>query len=214
MRRLFLVAAVAVVCVLALTGCRTQSAFSAGTPLSADELEVLRSSLSEGGEIEPTEGEISLPETSENGGDSANEEGNASSGEFDENKTDIYYTENGTVYHTNRDCSYLKKSANVICGSVAQAEQSGKAQICSACTDESEVEKSPESSGGGSEGQTADSDVLVSENKTIVYYTDGGEVYHFDKNCTYLKDSKLVNEGSMNAASAAGKNRACSRCGD
>ena len=46
------------------------------------------------------------------------------------------------------------------------------------------------------------------------YYTASGEVYHRDRNCTYLKKSSTVNEGTAEAAIAAGKIRACSRCGD
>ncbi len=54
----------------------------------------------------------------------------------------------------------------------------------------------------------------VATQDEIFYYTASGEVYHRDRSCTYLKKSTTVNEGTADAAIAAGKIRACSRCGD
>ena len=45
----------------------------------------------------------------------------------------VYWTESGGVWHTFRDCSYLKKSKEIESGSVEKALESGKAKLCSAC---------------------------------------------------------------------------------
>ena len=45
----------------------------------------------------------------------------------------VYWTESGGVWHTFRDCSYLKKSKKIESGSVEKALESGKAKLCSAC---------------------------------------------------------------------------------
>ena len=47
-----------------------------------------------------------------------------------------------------------------------------------------------------------------------VYFAVGGSVYHRDRNCMYLKKSSTVSEGTAEQACAAGKTRACSRCGE
>jgi len=43
----------------------------------------------------------------------------------------------------------------------------------------------------------------------IVYWTPSGEVYHTNRNCSYLARSKVVNSGRL---SACPKSRKCSRC--
>lgn len=47
----------------------------------------------------------------------------------------------------------------------------------------------------------------------LVYWTEGGSVWHKDKNCSSISDSKAISSGSVDAATAAGKERACKRCG-
>ncbi len=46
------------------------------------------------------------------------------------------------------------------------------------------------------------------------YYTAGGAVYHRNRDCMYLKKSSTVSVGTAAQACAAGKTRACSRCGE
>lgn len=45
----------------------------------------------------------------------------------------VYWTESGSVWHTSRDCRYLKKSTNILSGSVEKAKESGKTRACSGC---------------------------------------------------------------------------------
>ena len=62
------------------------------------------------------------------------------------------------------------------------------------------------------ENQTPPTDNENEENKTVFYYTDSGEVYHSNRECGHLKNSKNVNEGTLSQIQAAGKTRLCSAC--
>lgn len=44
------------------------------------------------------------------------------------------------------------------------------------------------------------------------YYSATGSVYHKDKNCSYLKNAKVILAGTIEEAQAAGALRPCSRC--
>ena len=47
-----------------------------------------------------------------------------------------------------------------------------------------------------------------------VYWVKGGSVYHFDPNCTHLKNAKNVIEGTFRTAAwSYGIEKACSACG-
>ena len=214
MRRLLGAILLLGVCLLTLAGCRGETDFYAGESLSATELEELKNSLLQNEEDEASVEENRPDETPVNGENSEADQENASSSEFDENKTVVYYTENGSVYHTDRDCTYLKNSKSVLNGSIAQAESLGKSRECSACASEEESESSTEVGESDAGDQLTNSDEETGEIKTVVYYTEGGAVYHKDRNCTYLKNSTHVLEGALEGAVVAGKNRPCSRCGD
>ena len=45
----------------------------------------------------------------------------------------VYYTESGTVWHKSADCSALKKSKNVIVGTLEEANAAGKERACKKC---------------------------------------------------------------------------------
>jgi hypothetical protein len=47
--------------------------------------------------------------------------------------TVVYWTKNGSVWHTYRDCGHLSKSKEVESGSVEKAVEAGKEKLCSAC---------------------------------------------------------------------------------
>ncbi len=47
-----------------------------------------------------------------------------------------------------------------------------------------------------------------------VYWTAGGSVWHEEKSCSALANSKNILSGSVNEARLAGKNRGCKRCTD
>lgn len=50
--------------------------------------------------------------------------------------------------------------------------------------------------------------------REIVYWTEGGSVYHRDRSCSHLKKSENVVEGSVKHARKEGKDRPCSTCGE
>ena len=47
--------------------------------------------------------------------------------------TTVYWTSGGSVWHTSRECSYIKNSKNILSGTVDEAISSGKKQLCSSC---------------------------------------------------------------------------------
>ena len=47
----------------------------------------------------------------------------------------MYFTENGSVWHRDRECSSLKRSTNVLSGTVEEAEAKGKAAPCKRCAE-------------------------------------------------------------------------------
>ena len=192
MRKLFGIALVLCIGAFLLAGCHSKPAFDAGQTLSAKELEALRNSL-------------------ENANGEQNGAMGSQSGTLDENKTIVYYIETSEVYHTNLECSYIRNSSSVIEGSADQAKELGKTRICGACAKNGEKGDLLSDGSGDTDKGTSDQQ---GENKTVVYYTESGEAYHLDRNCTYLRNSNLVKEGSVNDALNAGKSRPCSRCAD
>lgn len=60
-------------------------------------------------------------------------------------------------------------------------------------------------------GATSSSD--SSNADAEVYWTPGGEVWHVTSECSSLSRSTTILNGSIDEAQAAGKSRACKRCG-
>lgn len=63
--------------------------------------------------------------------------------------------------------------------------------------------------------QTADNTTSVStgqEAATVVYWTPNGKSYHNSPNCSTLKRSKTINQGSLSDALSAGKADPCNIC--
>ncbi|MBE6659539.1 MAG: hypothetical protein E7604_14000 [Ruminococcaceae bacterium] len=63
---------------------------------------------------------------------------------------------------------------------------------------------------------TADAGIPVpptDDAEGTVYWTSGGSVWHVTADCSALAKSKSVNSGTEAQAAAAGKSRACKRCG-
>ena len=46
----------------------------------------------------------------------------------------------------------------------------------------------------------------------LVYWSEGGSVYHCASDCRHLKDAKSVHVGSIREAQENGKEKACSAC--
>lgn len=49
--------------------------------------------------------------------------------------------------------------------------------------------------------------------RETVYWTEGGSVYHRDRDCYHLRKADAVLEGSVKHARKEGKDRVCSACG-
>lgn len=108
MRRLiafFLIAAA-----LALPACTPSDDFSAGRPLTRDELASLSAELCTGAREPETVGGFST-------------------------QVVVYWTEGGSVYHLSKECYHLKRAASVESGSVSRAWALGKERACSVCGD-------------------------------------------------------------------------------
>ena len=48
--------------------------------------------------------------------------------------------------------------------------------------------------------------------REVVYWTEGGTVYHYDRACYHLKRAENVISGSVKHAHKEGKDRACATC--
>ena len=47
----------------------------------------------------------------------------------------VYFTENGSVWHKDRACASLKRSKQILSGTVEEAEAQGKAAPCKRCSE-------------------------------------------------------------------------------
>ncbi len=116
----------------------------------------------------------------------------------------VYFTESGTVWHTRRDCSHIRKSALVIEGTLSEAFDKGKTKQCSSClsADEKDNNDNTAENGDGS---------AVDELKNV-FWLKGGSVWHKSQECSYLSDDAELQSGSVDEARAAGIENPCSRC--
>ena len=46
----------------------------------------------------------------------------------------------------------------------------------------------------------------------VCYYTEKGDVWHYARSCSYLKNAEDLRQGSLERAEASGKIRPCARC--
>ena len=46
---------------------------------------------------------------------------------------EVFWTKSGTVWHIYSDCSHIRNSGEVICGSVEEAVSAGKSKLCTNC---------------------------------------------------------------------------------
>ena len=119
MKRSLLFMACLGLCACLLTACAKKTDFSAGTEMTAEELRQYREKL--------------LAQKEQ-----AKQEESAEDVGAEKPVTDLadlicYYTENGSVWHADRNCSYLKRSQNVLEGSAEGAAIAGKSRPCSGC---------------------------------------------------------------------------------
>lgn len=116
MKRSILFLACVGACALLLTACGREKSFDAGTEMNAEEAKAYREKL--------------LAEAAE--ADEA-PEGDLNTAEGGHLPDVCYYTENGSVWHLSKDCSYLKKATNILEAPPESAELAGKARPCSRC---------------------------------------------------------------------------------
>ena len=102
---------------LLLPSCTPSDNFSAGQPLTKDELAALSSELFTQGEEPVSEADTAPKYT-------------------DREPNTVYWTKNGSVYHKYRDCYYLQNAESVKSGTVLTARTNGKERACSECGDE------------------------------------------------------------------------------
>ena len=100
--------AVALICTLALTGCAAQGVVE-----------------HDGAELTPQEHASLYQSREEEHPDPVLTE-----------KRTVYYTESGTKYHFDPECTYLKRASKVYSGTPAQAANHGADSPCSRCAEE------------------------------------------------------------------------------
>lgn len=72
----------------------------------------------------------------------------------------VYWTEGGTVWHTDRDCYHIRNSEAVLEGSTDQAVAAGKKGLCASCrkrdeqAEQATQETQTEQTEGGTHGET------------------------------------------------------------
>ena len=106
---------------LLLPSCAASDGFSAGQPLTRDELASLADQFPPQTEASETE---ALTETQ------------PPPKYTDREPNTVYWTEGGSVYHKYRDCYHLRESKAVKSGTVLTAKMAGKERVCSECGDE------------------------------------------------------------------------------
>lgn len=112
------------------------------------------------------------------------EDKGAEESEYSEKNILVYITENGTVYHTSRDCTHLRLSIREVSKDEINSlrnEGGGKYYSCELC--------------GKGTGHTA-------------YITDHGDCYHLNINCSGLK--RMIISVPISEVAYMKK---CSRCG-
>ena len=119
MRRILLL--LTALLLLLLPSCASSDGFSAGRPLSKDELASLADQF-------PPQTEA--PETE------AQTEAQTAPKYTDREANTVYWTKNGSVYHKYRDCYHLRDSESIQSGTVLTAQMSGKERVCSECGEE------------------------------------------------------------------------------
>lgn len=123
MRRILLL--LTALLLLLLPSCAASDGFSAGRPLSKDELASLADRFPP--QTEPPETETETE---------AQTEAQTEPKYTDREPNTVYWTKGGSVYHKYRDCYHLKDSESIQSGTVLTAQMNGKERVCSECGEE------------------------------------------------------------------------------
>ncbi|MBQ9099396.1 MAG: hypothetical protein IJY50_08220 [Clostridia bacterium] len=116
MKKSLIVMACLGACALVLAACGKEKRFSAGEEMNAEEIKAYREKLM--AQTEPSVDEA--PETAPEAGEDAL-------------PAVCYYTEKGTKWHASLKCRYLRKSVDILEGSLESAHLAGKTSPCSGC---------------------------------------------------------------------------------
>ena len=81
-------------------------------------------------------------------------------------ESEAYWTDGGTVYHTNRDCGHLSRAKVVTSGTIEEALNAGKAKICSTCSKNDA--KETEATDTTTESETESADIATEPSTTAV----------------------------------------------
>lgn len=75
-------------------------------------------------------------------------------------------------------------------------------------------EKAPSGDSGTTQGETEKKVFLTDEfGNIVVYWTAGGSVWHYKRDCGALINSAAIESGPIDKAMEAGMERACRKCG-
>lgn len=107
---------------------------------------------------------------------------------------DVFFTPNGTIWHTDPECSSLARSETILHGTIEEAMTAGKERACLRCSK--------------SEEPTPDDEIEEGD----VFFTPSGTTWHESAECTYLSRSETILHGSIDEAIEKGKERPCSKC--
>jgi hypothetical protein len=101
---------------LLLPSCAPADGFDAGRPITPEELADISAEL-----FTAADAPEDTPDESSDG------EG------VGRDPNTVYWTEGGSVYHRDPNCSHLKNAVSVKSGAVLTAQMDGKERVCSSC---------------------------------------------------------------------------------
>lgn len=136
----------------------------------------------------------------------------------------VYWLEGGKVWHESRACGTVNNATpeKLYSGTRREAVAAGKERPCKICGEEEysyveQTTEAPETTERPNEETTEKySKEYSSEGELIVFWLEGGKVWHESRHCPSLSRSdpaKLLS-GSESKAVEAGKERACKTCSD
>lgn len=210
--RLICISILLLIVVFVMSSCQTAVDCNGGELLDDERLSEIKADIfSEKStvNIDQTEKQTNDDTISENISEekeSLTEEGSEADEDVTQGDIIVYWSENGKVWHTDRNCRYIKNS-DVVSGYSSDAIEKGKKSECKSCG--SSTSDNDEYTEVEEETTQSDEEIVFED---VVYWTKKGSVWHYDRECRYIKNSE-VELGEVDDAIASGKDRACSSCG-
>lgn len=141
MGKIIKIVLISLIPIVMLTSCNfdeSDNIFKGGQLLDAEQMSQIKNDIlnaegnpEESGKTVDTEDESKTESTMDTG--SGDDKDNVEQTELETDCDSlVYWTKNGTVWHTDRECSRIKKS-DVVEGTVEEAIAAGKERICSFC---------------------------------------------------------------------------------